>query len=156
MSDPRIIKKYTNRRMYDTAESRSITLQDVRRLVVEQREFVVVEQRTDKDLTRTILLQVIAEQETQGLPLLSCDSLLQIIRCYGDPDQSLLSAYLEQSLRLLAEFRLRNLEQTLPLPSHELQQALQTVAQQGDRNWRAAQNEILELLRRRSSAHNSR
>ena len=63
MSDPRVIKKYPNRRLYDTVESRYITLADVRRLVVEKIDFVVVDKKNNADITRSILLQVIAEQE---------------------------------------------------------------------------------------------
>src|ERR1700730_2114422 len=71
MSEPRVIKKYPNRRLYDTVESRYITLADVRRLVVERIEFVVVDKKNNADITRSILLQVIAEQEHDGEPLMS-------------------------------------------------------------------------------------
>ncbi|MEP7312282.1 MAG: polyhydroxyalkanoate synthesis repressor PhaR, partial [Pseudomonadota bacterium] len=80
MSEPRVIKKYPNRRLYDTVESRYITLADIRRLVLERIEFVVVDKKSQDDITRTILLQVIAEQEHRGEPLMSRDFLSQIIR----------------------------------------------------------------------------
>jgi len=74
MSDPRVIKKYPNRRLYDTVESRYITLADVRRLVVEKIDFVVVDKKNNADITRSILLQVIAEQlSAAGVPVLMAD-----------------------------------------------------------------------------------
>src|SRR5438874_12086073 len=83
MSEPRTIKKYPNRRLYDTVESRYITLADIRRLVIERIDFVVVDKKTQGDITRSILLQVIAEQEHDGEPLMSRDFLSQVIRSYG-------------------------------------------------------------------------
>ena len=80
MSETRVIKKYPNRRLYDTVESRYITLADIRRLVVEKVDFVVVDKKTQEDITRTILLQVIAEQEHRTDPLLSREFLAQVIR----------------------------------------------------------------------------
>jgi polyhydroxyalkanoate synthesis repressor PhaR len=102
MSEPRIIKKYPNRRLYDTVESRYITLADIRRLVIERIDFVVVDKKTQGDITRSILLQVIAEQEHDGEPLMSRDFLSQVIRSYGDAMRSTVGSYLEQSLKLFA------------------------------------------------------
>src|SRR5258708_14897533 len=79
MSEPRVIKKYPNRRLYDTVESRYITLVDVRRLVVERIEFVVVDKKNNADITRSILLQVIAEQEHLAEPILSQDFMVNVI-----------------------------------------------------------------------------
>ncbi|TLY62895.1 MAG: polyhydroxyalkanoate synthesis repressor PhaR [Gammaproteobacteria bacterium] len=102
MSEPRIIKKYPNRRLYDTVESRYITLADIRRLVIERVDFVVIDKKTQGDITRPILLQVIAEQEHDGEPLMSRDFLSQVIRSYGDAMRSTVGSYLEQSLKLFA------------------------------------------------------
>ena len=99
MSDPRVIKKYPNRRLYDTVESRYITLADVKRLVVERIDFVVVDKKSNSDITRSILLQVIAEQEHLPEPLLTHDFLIGVIRSYGSGVQGLVSSHLEQSLR---------------------------------------------------------
>ena len=97
----RVIKKYPNRRLYDTAESRYITLADIRKLVIDKAEFVVIDKKTDEDITRSILLQVIAEQE-QGDPVMSQDFLSQIIRSYGGAMQNFVGNYLENSLKLFA------------------------------------------------------
>ena len=99
MSEPRVIKKYPNRRLYDTVESRYITLADVRRLVVERIEFVVVDKKNNADITRSILLQVIAEQEHLAEPILTQDFMVNVIRAYGTTAQGQVSGHLEQSLK---------------------------------------------------------
>ena len=100
--DLRVVKKYPNRRLYDTVESRYITLADIRRLVMDKVDFVVIDKKSQEDITRSILLQVIAEQEHAGEPLMSQDFLSQVIRSYGGAMQSLVGSYLEQSLKLLS------------------------------------------------------
>ncbi|MBV9345251.1 MAG: polyhydroxyalkanoate synthesis repressor PhaR [Gammaproteobacteria bacterium] len=102
MNEPRTVKKYPNRRLYDTVESRYITLADIRRLVLESVDFVVIDKKTQSDITRSILLQVIAEQEHDGEPLMSCDFLAQVIRSYGGATRAVIGNYLEQSLRQFA------------------------------------------------------
>ena len=102
MSEPRTIKKYPNRRLYDTVESRYITLADIRRLVIERIDFVVIDKKSQEDITRSILLQVIAEQEHGGDPLMSRDFLSQVIRSYGVSTRGLVGPYLEQSLKQFA------------------------------------------------------
>jgi polyhydroxyalkanoate synthesis repressor PhaR len=99
MSDSRVIKKYPNRRLYDTVESRYITLADVRRLVVERLDFVVVDKKNNADITRSILLQVIAEQEHIAEPILTQEFMLNVIRSYGTSAQPSVSGHLEQTLR---------------------------------------------------------
>jgi polyhydroxyalkanoate synthesis repressor PhaR len=99
MSETRVIKKYPNRRLYDTVESRYITLADVRRLVTERIEFLVVDKKTQQDITRSILLQVIAEQEQSCVPAMSREFLAQVIRSYGTSGQPGLAGHLEQSMR---------------------------------------------------------
>jgi len=101
MSEPRVIKKYPNRRLYDTVESRYITLADVRRLVMERIEFVVVDKKNSADITRSILLQVIAEQEHLAEPILSQEFMVGVIRSYGTALQGQVSAQLEQSVKQL-------------------------------------------------------
>jgi polyhydroxyalkanoate synthesis repressor PhaR len=103
MSETRIIKKYPNRRLYDTAISSYITLEDVKRLVLDGAAFHVIDARSGEDITRTILLQIIAEQEEQGDPIFSTEVLAHIIRFYGDTLQGLIGRYLEQSLRGFVE-----------------------------------------------------
>jgi polyhydroxyalkanoate synthesis repressor PhaR len=99
MSEPRIIKKYPNRRLYDTAISRYITLEDVKQLALDNKKFRVVDARTKEDITRSILLQIISEQEEQGSPIFTTEVLAQIIRFYGDTLQGMMGNYLEKSLQ---------------------------------------------------------
>jgi polyhydroxyalkanoate synthesis repressor PhaR len=96
----RIIKRYPNRRLYDTVDSRYVTLADIRRLVLERVDFAVLEQKTGADITRSMLLQIIAEQEHEGEPIMSEDFLAQVIRAYGGAMQGFVGSYLEQSLKL--------------------------------------------------------
>jgi polyhydroxyalkanoate synthesis repressor PhaR len=98
MSEVRLIKKYANRRLYDAAQSRHITLDDIRSLIVAGERIKVVEDKTGEDITRLILLQVIADQEQFGRPILSTPLLEALIRFYGNTLQSFLSAYLEKSV----------------------------------------------------------
>ena len=97
MAEERIIKKYANRRLYDTAESRYIALDDIRQLVMDGARFRVVDASGD-DITRIILLQIIVEQEEKGQPMLSTRLLEQIILYYGGTLQSFVGTYLEKSM----------------------------------------------------------
>ena len=96
----RIIRKYSNRRLYDTEKSVYITLEGIRKLVLEEIAFKVMDKRTNSDITRNILLQIISEQEEMGVPIFTADVLNRIIRFYGDSLQSqgVLGEYLKQSL----------------------------------------------------------
>jgi polyhydroxyalkanoate synthesis repressor PhaR len=102
-TEKRVIKKYPNRRLYDTVESKYITLEDVRKLVLEGVPFCVMDKKTDEDITRNILLQIIIEREEAGEPLLSTDSLTQLISYYGDSMQGFAGSFLDRSLALFAE-----------------------------------------------------
>ncbi|NCA70384.1 MAG: polyhydroxyalkanoate synthesis repressor PhaR [Sphingobacteriia bacterium] len=103
MTDVRIIKKYPNRRLYDTAVSRYITLADVRNLVMQCTSFKVVDTANESDITRSILLQIMLEEESGGEPLFSATMLSQIIRFYGGTLQGMFARYLEGSLDLFAK-----------------------------------------------------
>ena len=98
MSQERLIKKYANRRLYDASQSRHITLDDIRGLIVKGEKVRIVEDKTGHDITRHILLQVIAEQEQFGCPILSTTVLESIIRFYGNPMQGFLAGFLEKSV----------------------------------------------------------
>ncbi len=95
----RIIKKYPNRRLYDTESSCYITLAQVRELVVNEVSFKVIEQKTNEDITRSILLQIILEQESETNPLFSNDNLQRFIRYYGSAPQQGFSEFIGQSLQ---------------------------------------------------------
>ncbi len=98
----RIIKKYPNRRLYDTEISQYVTLEDVKRLVLSGVDISVRDVKTDEDLTRSILLQIISEQEHDGDPMFTTQTLTQFIRFYGNAYQAAFSDYLQKSLEIFA------------------------------------------------------
>jgi polyhydroxyalkanoate synthesis repressor PhaR len=98
MTTERLIKKYANRRLYDASQSRHVTLEDVREFIVKGEKVRVVEDKSGEDITRLILLQVIAEQEQFGKPILSTPLLESIIRFYGNGMQEFMARYLEKSV----------------------------------------------------------
>lgn len=89
----RIIKKYPNRRLYDTEISRYVTLEDVKKLVIQNIPFHIIDAKSQEDLTNTTLLQIITELEQQGAPLFTNAMLQQIIRFYGNDMQKLMSQF---------------------------------------------------------------
>jgi polyhydroxyalkanoate synthesis repressor PhaR len=97
MPQERLIRKYANRRLYDSVGSRHVTLEDLRQLIVAGEKIKVVDDKSGEDLTRSVLLQIISEQEQFGSPVLGSELLELIIRFYGRPMQALLSGYLEQA-----------------------------------------------------------
>ena len=106
MSDQvRLIKKYPNRRLYDTKTSAYITLADVKELVLHQAGFQVVDAKTGEDLTRSILLQIIIEEEGAGAPMFSSDLLAQMIRFYGNAMQDMMGKYLEGNIKSFSEMQ---------------------------------------------------
>jgi polyhydroxyalkanoate synthesis repressor PhaR len=112
--DTRLIKKYPNRRLYDTATSSYITLADVKQLVLDQVDFKVVDAKTEDDLTRSILLQIILEEEGAGAPMFSSQMLAQIIRFYGNAMQGMMGSYLEKNIQTFMEIQRKLQEQGLP------------------------------------------
>ena len=103
----RLIKKYPNRRLYDTQTSSYITLADVKRMVMQAEPFEVRDAKTGQDLTRSILLQIILEEETEGMPIFSTQMLAQLIRFYGHAMQGMMGAYLEKNLQTFVELQTR-------------------------------------------------
>jgi polyhydroxyalkanoate synthesis repressor PhaR len=95
----RMIKKYPNRRLYDTANSGYITLADVKQMVLENIDFQVVDAKTGEDLTRPILLQIILDEEGGGVPMFSSEMLAQMIRFYGSAQQTIMGQYMEQNVK---------------------------------------------------------
>ena len=105
--DVRVIKKYPNRRLYDTSASSYITLADVKAMVLEGIEFEVRDAKTGDDLTRSILMQIILEEEAGGMPMFSSRMLSQIIRFYGHAMQGMMGSYLEKNIQTFTEIQSR-------------------------------------------------
>ena len=108
----RVLKKYPNRRLYDTEVSSYVTLTDVKAMVLEGGTFEVRDAKTGEDLTRAILLQIILEEETGGVPMFSTPMLAQIIRFYGHAMQGMMGSYLEQNFKTFADIQSRLAEQS--------------------------------------------
>jgi polyhydroxyalkanoate synthesis repressor PhaR len=111
----RLIKKYPNRRLYDTRTSTYITLADVKELVLHHEEFQVVDAKSGEDLTRSILLQIILEEESAGAPMFSSDILAQMIRFYGNAMQGMMGKYLENNLKSFTDIQQKLQEQAKAL-----------------------------------------
>jgi polyhydroxyalkanoate synthesis repressor PhaR len=111
----RLIKKYPNRRLYDTQTSSYITLADVKELVLKHQEFQVLDAKSGDDLTRAILLQIILEEESAGQPMFSHDILTNFIRSYGNAMQGVMGSYLERNVQAFQEIQKRIQEQSRTL-----------------------------------------
>jgi len=111
----RVIKKYPNRRLYDTDTSAYITLSEVRQLVMDGEAFVVSDAKTGEDLTRSILLQIILEQEANGSPMFTAPVLSNIIRFYGHTMQGFMGGYLEKNMQTLVDVQAKLGEQSKAL-----------------------------------------
>ena len=111
----RVIKKYPNRRLYDTDTSSYITLTEVKRLVMDSEPFVVRDVKTGEDLTRNILLQIILEEEANGTPMFTAPVLASVIRFYGHAMQGFMGGYLETNIQSLMEVQVKFGEQSKSL-----------------------------------------
>ncbi len=154
MPDVRIIKKYPNRRLYDTEISRYITLEEIRKLVIEDINFRVEDKRTHADITRSILLQVISDQEEGGNPIFTTDLLTFIIRYYGDPMQISISRYLELSMHLFAQQQQHFTEQLRNMLG-QAQQPLLILKELADRQvpiWKSVRKDFIKNLAERTRA----
>ena len=146
MSEARVIKKYPNRRLYDTEESRYITLADVRNLVLEKIDFLVVDKKSGDDITRSILLQVIAEEEQHGDAIMTEDFLSQVIRSYGKVMPGFMARYLEQSMRLFMNQQQNVREQVKRVVGVDPVETIADVAQKNFNRWKSLQEDVRNVL----------
>jgi polyhydroxyalkanoate synthesis repressor PhaR len=147
MNTVRIIKKYPNRRLYDTEESRYITLADVKDLVLKKTEFVVIDKKSGDDITRPILLQVISEQEQQGEAIMSEDFLSQVIRSYGKVVPGFMANYLEQSMKLFVTQQQNIRGQVKRVVGIDPIEAVTDIAQKNFNRWKSLQDEVLRRFK---------
>lgn len=156
MAEVRLIKKYPNRRLYDTAISSYITLADVKGLVLDSVDFKVTDAKTGADLTRTILLQIISEEEEGGEPIFSSELLAQIIRAYGGNMQNLLTSYLEKSMELWADQQREMRERARHfMDANNPVQVLSQIAEQNLSIWQQAMDSFKTQQRGRSGQSGS-
>ena len=145
MSTPRVIRKYANRRLYDATASRHVTLEDIRRLIAGGEQVQVLDDRSGEDLTRAVLLQIIAEQEQFGSPVLSVQLLEGIIRFYGNPVQDMLSRYLEHSLGAVMQQQ-RSVQAQLAKAMETPLAPLAELTRQNMEMWSRMQAQLLSAL----------
>jgi polyhydroxyalkanoate synthesis repressor PhaR len=148
MTKERLIKKYANRRLYDASISKHVTLEDIRDLIVRGEKVRVVEDKSGEDITRLILLQVIAEQEQFGKPILTTQLLESIIRYYGGPMQDFMAGYLEQSVAAFmrqqetVQQQISEMLTSAPPPVN----AMADIARQNMEMWNRMQEGMLAML----------
>ena len=151
MNEPRIVKKYPNRRLYDTAISSYITLEDVKQLVLDYEKFRVIDAKTQEDITRSILLQIISEEETQGTPIFTAEVLAHIIRFYGDTLQSMMGHYLERSLQSFVD-------QQHMMRSFIGKNPLKLISEMAERNlsiWQSMNEQLSQQYKQQAPHHQS-
>lgn len=146
MSKERIIKKYANRRLYDATVSRHVTLEDIRVLIVQGENIRVVEDKSGEDITRVILLQVIAEQEQFGRPILSTALLESIIRFYGNSMQEFMTRYLESSVETFLRQQDALRAQIARVMSNAPMASMADVARQNGELWTRMQESLVAAL----------
>jgi polyhydroxyalkanoate synthesis repressor PhaR len=135
----RLIRKYANRRLYDPSESRHLTLDEVRGLVVAGEKIRVEDAKTGEDITRSILLQIIVEREEAGRPLLSAELLEQLIRFYGGAMQDFLATYLERSVGTFVDQQERFQDSVLKMMKDTPLATMSQLAEQNLAAWQELQ-----------------
>lgn len=143
MAKLRTIKKYPNRRLYDTVISSYVTVDDIRQLVIDGETFEVHDAKTGADLTRQILLQIITEREDQGQPMLSAQLLQQLIRFYGDQLQGFMGSYLERSLQTFLDQQQQFRSQLNSMLGQSPLNVLQTMTERNLELFRQVQSSML-------------
>lgn len=139
----RVLKKYPNRRLYDTRTSSYITLADVKQMVLASEDFEVRDAKTGEDLTRTVLLQIIAEHEERGQPMFSTRMLSQVIRFYGDSLQGFMGGYLERSMQNFLDQSQQFRNQVSGLMGQNAWQMVNELTERNLEIWKSMQSQML-------------
>lgn len=143
MADTHLIKKYANRRLYDTTTSSYITLEGIYDLVVDGNDVKIVDDTTGEDISRLILLQIIAEREQGGRPMLDADFLMRVLRLYGDPMQDMVGEFLSRSFDTFMEQQKQYQEQMRAAMASTPLATMQELAASNLKAWQAMQEAIL-------------
>jgi polyhydroxyalkanoate synthesis repressor PhaR len=153
----RLIKKYPNRRLYDIETSSYITIQEVKAIVIKGELLKVVDAKTNEDLTRSIFLQILLEEEAGGLPLFSEAALANMIRFYGHSMQALMGNYLENNIQHFCNFQKQMTDQSQPLspdmwaqflisPSTAVQSLMGNYSQQSNQLFAQMQEQMIKAM----------
>jgi polyhydroxyalkanoate synthesis repressor PhaR len=143
MSKTRLIKKYANRRLYDTEASTHVTLDGIRDLIVAGHDVRIVDETTGDDISRSILLQIIADRELGGRPMLDADFLMGLIRMYGNPMQDMVGEFLTRSFDTLMEQQKQYQEQMRKAMETSPLAAMQKLTAENLKSWQAMQDAFL-------------
>lgn len=143
MAKIRVIKKYPNRRLYDTEISSYITIEDVRQLVIDGETFEVRDAKSGEDITRSVLLQIIAEHEERGQPMFSTRMLSQVIRFYGDSLQGFMGGYLERSMQNFLDQSQQFRNQVSGLMGQNAWQMVNELTERNLEIWKSMQSQML-------------
>lgn len=157
-SNIRVIKKYPNRRLYDTEESKYVTLCDLRELVMNQEEFIVIDKKSEEDITRSVLLQIILEQEEkEGQPLFSAELLHKLIGIYGDPNQQLAGNFLNRTIEMFCEQqKLLNAQMEEAMTVNPMSALLTKMTKTNIEIWKEMQENILKSMENPTSDNKNR
>ena len=143
MSNIRLIKKYANRRLYDTESSSHVTLDGIRDLIVAGHDVRIVDETTGDDISRSILLQIIADRELGGRPMLDADFLMRIIRMYGNPMQDMVGEFLSKSFDTLLEQQAGYQEHMRKAMEASPLEAIQKMTTENLKSWQSMQEAFL-------------
>lgn len=147
MADTKIIKKYPNRSLYDTSQSKYISLSDLKQYVLQDIDFVVQEAKSKKDITRQVLLQIIADEENAGTPIFTSDVLRRFIRIYGNTQDAPFDTYIEQMSALLDQQTRLFWEQFTDSPEFNPATAWTEIARRNLDIWQETQNNLLRAVK---------
>jgi len=138
-NEPRVIKKYQNRCLYDTQESAYISISDLKQMIYDGKEFVVQEAKSKKDITRSVLLQIIADEENGNEPMFTPDMLMKLIRMHGASMQDVYGDYLQQSMDIFESKSKEFFDQMGKTMSHNPMTMWADLTQQNLQNWQEIQ-----------------
>ena len=143
MAEPRLIKKYANRRLYDTETSSHITLEGIHDLIASGEDVKVIDDTTGEDISRSILLQIIADREQGGRPILDSDFLVRVIRLYGDPMQDMVGEFLSKSFDAFMDQQALYQEQMRKAMAATPLETIQNLTAENLKAWQAMQDAFL-------------
>jgi polyhydroxyalkanoate synthesis repressor PhaR len=147
MAEPRLIKKYANRRLYDTTTSSHITLDGIHDLIVAGHDVKVIDDTSGEDISRSILLQIIAEREQGDRPMLESDFLMRIIRLYGNPMQDMAGEFLSRSFDAFMDQQASYREQMRKAMAATPLETIQNLTAENLKAWQAMQDAFLGKTR---------
>ena len=140
---PRLIKKYANRRLYDTESSKHVTLDGIHDLIVAGHDVRIVDETSGEDISRSILLQIIAERELHGRPILDADFLMRLIRMYGNPMQDMVGEFLSKSFDTFITQQAQYREQMMKAMAATPLETMQKLTADNLKTWQAMQDAFM-------------